>query len=59
MTIRDYMLRLIERDLARPSKEEWLRRVRHLAPMPGDAAESLRADRTDRDRELDERAATS
>lgn len=56
VTIRDYVLRLIERDQSRPSKADWLRRVHQLVPIPGDAAEALRADRDERDRDLDGRS---
>ena len=59
MTIRDYVLRLIERDQARPSKAEWLRRVRRLAPLPIGAAEELLADRDNRDRELEDQSRTA
>ena len=46
-TIRDYMLDLIRRDLAAPSREEWLAAVRRLKPLdPGEpAAEAIRAER--------------
>ena len=56
LTIRDYVLRLIEHDQARPSKADWLHRVRQLAPVSGDVAADVRTDRADRDRELDRRA---
>lgn len=59
MTIRDYVLRLIERDQERPSKEEWLRRVQQLAPRPVGTLQDLLADREDRDRELDDRSRTA
>jgi hypothetical protein len=59
VTIRDYVLRLIERDQARPSKQEWVRRVQQLTPRPVGTIEDLRADREGRDRELDDRSRTA
>ena len=51
-TIRDYVLGLIERDLAAPSREEWLAAVRELEPVYGGrpAAEILADERKQRDR---------
>jgi hypothetical protein len=49
-TIRDYVLDLIRRDLAAPSREEWLASVARLRPLDlgGPAAELIRADRETR-----------
>jgi hypothetical protein len=57
-TIRDYVMKLIERDQRRPSKRDWLDRVSDLEPVsvsqPG--AEVVREAREERDRELMARA---
>jgi hypothetical protein len=54
MTIRDYVLKLIEKDQRLPSKADWLDRVAELEPVPvsQSAAEVVREAREDRDREL-------
>lgn len=53
-TIRDYVLRLIERDQRLPSKQDWLDRVALLEPVAvsRSAAEMVREARDERDREL-------
>ncbi len=54
MSQRDYVLRLIERDLRLPSKAEWLRRVRAHPPTPDfDSAALIRESRAERDAELE------
>lgn len=57
MTIRDYVMKLIERDQRRPSKQDWLDRVSELSPVPvtQSAAEVVREAREERDRELRDR----
>jgi hypothetical protein len=47
MTLRDYLLTLIERDLAVPSTWEWLERVRAMPPTrtAKSAAEMIREER--------------
>jgi hypothetical protein len=53
-TIRDYVMKLIERDQRRPSKQDWLARVAELEPVPvsRSAVELIREARDERDREL-------
>jgi hypothetical protein len=53
-TIRDYVMKLIERDQRRPSKQDWLDRVSELEPVSvtQSAAEVIREAREERDREL-------
>lgn len=57
MTIRDYVLKLIERDQRLPSKRDWLERVATLQPVSvsRSAAEVVRDAREERDAELTER----
>lgn len=57
MTIRDYVLKLIERDQRLPSRRDWLERVAELEPVAVSqtAAEMVREGREERDRELVER----
>lgn len=57
MTIRDYVMKLIERDQRLPSKRDWLERVSALEPVAvsRSAAEMVREAREERDRELTER----
>jgi hypothetical protein len=54
LTIRDYVLKLIERDQRLPSKTDWLDRVAELEPVnvSHSAAETVREAREERDREL-------
>ena len=49
-TIRDYVLELIRRDLATPSREEWIAAVKCLKPLElgGSAAELIHAGREGR-----------
>jgi hypothetical protein len=56
-TIRDYVLRLIERDQRLPSKRDWLDRVAALEPVAVSqpATDVIREAREERDRELTER----
>ena len=57
-TIRDYVLKLIERDQRLPSKRDWLERVAELEPVAvsRSAAAMVREGREERDQELAERA---
>jgi len=54
MTIRDYVLKLIERDQRVPSKRDWLERVAELEPVAvsQSAADMVREAREERDDEL-------
>jgi hypothetical protein len=53
LTLRDYVLRLIERDLALPSKAEFLRRLQSRPTNPGiDGAAAVREAREERMAEL-------
>src|SRR5580765_8156554 len=54
LTIRDYVLKLIERDQRLPSKADWLDRVAALEPVTvsQSAAEVIREARRERDEEL-------
>jgi hypothetical protein len=58
LTIRDYVLKLIERDQRLPSKTDWLDRVAELEPVAvsQSAAEVIREAREERDEELTTRA---
>lgn len=48
MTIRDYLLDLIRRDLARPTREEWFRRIRSRpSEAPVDSLGILAKERRD------------
>ncbi|MPZ54052.1 MAG: hypothetical protein GEU79_15190 [Acidimicrobiia bacterium] len=50
MTLRDYLLDLIRRDLARPTREEWFRRIRSRPPgAPVDVVGILTEERKRRD----------
>jgi hypothetical protein len=53
LTIRDYVLKLIEKDQRLPSKQDWLDRVEELEPIKvsRSAAEMVREGREERDRE--------
>lgn len=57
LTIRDYVLKLIERDQRLPSKTDWLDRVAELEPVSvsQSAAEVIREAREERDQELMDR----
>ncbi|HEX7291881.1 MAG TPA: hypothetical protein VF250_12215 [Conexibacter sp.] len=57
-TIRDYVMKLIERDQRRPSRQDWLERVSELKPVAvsQSAAEVVRAAREERDQRLEARA---
>lgn len=54
LTIRDYALKLIERDQRLPSKKDWLDRVVLLEPVAvsRSAADTVREARDERDRQL-------
>lgn len=58
MTVRDYVLALIERDQRRPTLDEWLEEVTadEAVALGEPAAEIVRADREERERELAGRA---
>jgi len=56
MTLADYVLDLIRRDLGLPSRREWFERLATREPVnlrPGEAAEALHAARAERDAQLD------
>ncbi len=57
LTVRDYVLRLIEKDQLLPTGEEWLARVRGRKPVSSDlgSAELVREHRELRERELGQR----
>lgn len=57
-TIRDYVMKLIERDQRLPSRRDWLDRVSELEPVAvsQSAADVIREAREERDRELAARA---
>jgi hypothetical protein len=54
LTIRDYVLKLIEKDQRLPSRRDWFDRVAELEPVTvsRSAAEMIREAREERDREL-------
>lgn len=53
MTVREYLLRVIERDLSLPTMREWLARVAELEPVEGiDAVTAVREGRVERDEQL-------
>jgi plasmid stability protein len=55
MTLADYVLDLIRRDLGLPSRREWFERLATREPVnlrPGEAAEALHAARAERDAQL-------
>jgi hypothetical protein len=56
MTMADYVLDLIRRDLGLPSRREWLERLATREPVdiePGAIAEDIRAARAERDAQID------
>lgn len=57
MDLQSYLLRIIRRDLSLPSETEWLEELRTQPTVSGlpPAAEMLRANREDRNRQLDDR----
>lgn len=57
LTVRDYVLRLIEKDQLLPTREEWLARVRDREPLSSGlgAAELVAEQRDERERELGQR----
>jgi antitoxin FitA len=55
MTMADYVLDLIRRDLGLPSRREWFERLATREPVklrPGEAAEALHAVRAEREAQL-------
>lgn len=54
MTVRDYLLALIERDQLRPTLDEWLEEVTAVDPVPltASAADLVRGNRDERERDL-------
>src|SRR5829696_9655738 len=55
MTLADYVLDLIRRDLGLPSRREWFERLATRQPVnlrPGEAAEALHAARAEREAQL-------
>jgi hypothetical protein len=55
MTLADYVLDLIRRDLGIPSRREWFERLATREPVnlrPGEAAEALHAARAEREAQL-------
>jgi hypothetical protein len=61
MTVRDYVIALIERDQRRPALDEWLEEVAGDDPvaLPEPAAEAIRAGREERERQLSARTGGS
>lgn len=54
LTIGNYVLQVIERDLALPSRREWFERLHAREPVEGiDAAELIREGRREREEQLD------
>jgi hypothetical protein len=54
MTIGSYVLRVIERDLALPSRREWFERLHAREPVEGiDTAALIREGRREREEQLD------
>jgi hypothetical protein len=56
MTMADYVLDLIRRDLGLPSRREWFERLATREPVdlgPGQIAEEIRAARAERDAQID------
>jgi hypothetical protein len=54
MTLADYVLDLIRRDLGLPSRREWLERLATREPVEGgDVAEDIRAARAERGAQID------
>ena len=55
MTMADYVLDLIRRDLGVPSRREWFERLATREPVelrPGEAAEIIRAERAEREAQI-------
>jgi antitoxin FitA len=53
MTMREYLLRVIERDLSLPTPREWLARTAELEPVEGlDVVEAIHAGRAEREERL-------
>jgi plasmid stability protein len=54
MSISDYVLELLERDLALPTRREWAERLAARQAVETDAAAAVREGREERDREIAE-----
>lgn len=53
MTLTDYVILLLRRDLAAPSRGEWFVRIERRSPVTGlDTAEALRRTRKERDEQM-------
>ena len=53
MSVRDYVLEVLRRDLAFPSRREWLARIREMTPHPDiDVVAALDAARAEREEQL-------
>jgi plasmid stability protein len=55
MSLADYVLDLIRRDLGVPSRREWFERLATREPVnlrPGEAAEMIRAERAEREAQI-------
>ena len=55
MSLADYVLDLIRRDLGVPSRREWFERLATREPVslrPGEAAEALHAERAEREAQI-------
>jgi hypothetical protein len=55
MTMADYVLDLIRRDLGVPSRREWFERLATREPVklrPGEAADMIRAERAEREAQI-------
>lgn len=52
LSISEYVLDLLERDLALPSRREWLSTVASREPVAVDAASAVNAGREERDSEI-------
>lgn len=57
MTVRDYVLRLLQHDQARPTRAEWWARIRARPPVDlgRPAAELIAEDRAEREAQWEER----
>jgi plasmid stability protein len=55
MTMADYVLDLLRRDLGLPSRREWFERLATREPVnlrPGEAAEAIHAERAEREAQI-------
>lgn len=53
MSLSEYVLDALERDLALPSRREWLARLATRAPVEADVTAAIDRSRDERDAELD------